>query len=82
MRPCWLIYLDVFCKILLRHAKVLIFQLLNTTFKSPILVSQLYKLCVNLINSCNFWGNISEGSPLSDLSIFGVALLHDVLDLG
>ena len=81
MRPCWLIYLEVLCKILLSHTKVLIFQLLNTTFKSPIFVPQLYELCINLIDSCYFWGNIFQGTTLPDLSIFGVTLFHDIFNL-
>ena len=81
MRSCWLIDLEIFCEILLCHTKVLIFKLFNTTFKSPVFVSQLYKFCIHLIYSCDFWGNVFESSTLSKLSIFGVALLHDILDL-
>ena len=82
MRPCWLIYLKVLRKVLLSHAEVLVLQLLNATFKSSIFVPKLNKLCINLIDSCNFWGNIFESSSLPKLSVFCVTLLHDILDLG
>jgi len=72
---------EIFGKVLLSHAEVLIFKLLDPSFKSPILISELNQLCVYLINGCHFGSDIHKGTSSAKLAIFCIALLHDGLNL-
>ena len=72
---------EIFGKVLLSHAEVLIFKLLDPSFKSPILISELNQLCVYLINGCNFRSDIHKSTSSAKLAIFCIALLHDGLNL-
>lgn len=66
----------------LSHIEILIFQLLNSSFKGPIFISELYQFCVNFIHCRHFWLDVFDMTTWSEFSIFGIALFHDALNLG
>ena len=68
--------MEIFGEVLLSHAEILVFELFDPSFKGSILVSELYQLCVYLINSCNFRGNIQESPTSTEFPILCIALLH------
>lgn len=70
----------VFRKILLSHAEVLIFKLLDPAFKGSVFVPELNELRVDFVHSSDLWGDVLQ-RPCSKLSVLGIALLHYILDL-
>lgn len=65
----------------LSHIEILIFQLLNSSFKGPIFISELYQFCVNFIYCCHFWLDVFDMTTWSEFTIFSIALFHDALNL-
>jgi len=88
VRPVRLIFTDLagqpvcfFHEILLGHAEVLVFKLLNSAFKRPVFISELDEFGVDFVDRGHLGVNGFEGSSSSKLAVFGVAPIHDALDL-
>ena len=63
------------------HVEILVFQLLYSAFQCPILVSKLYQLGIDFVNSGDFWLDVLYMTASTVFSILIIASLHDTFDL-